>query len=293
MHIRLRTVIVIATLAALVGGGIASTSASAARLAPLPGLVAAAAAPAPPAPPDATAAVTAAAPVAAAAVGALTSSELQFVPVAPCRIVDTRAGGGKLAAGSSRALFVGGTTGFAPQGGTAGGCGVPLAAKAVALSITTTEATGSGRLIAWADGAAQPVSTALSYLSAGNMTGNPIVPTSTAGKIRLASVKAATHVVIDVAGYYVAPMVATIASAGTILSSSGRIVSINHAGTGAYFVTFDRSLTGCAATAQVSAYAFAEGVTSRTRVDGSLVDVRLDNISHNPTDRDFTLMILC
>lgn len=283
MHIRLRNAIAIGTLAALIGGGIASTSASAIRLTEAPSLPTAPTAPA----------VQTDAPVAAAAVGPLTSSELDFVPVAPCRIVDTREAGGKFASGASRALYAGGTVGFVAQGGTANGCGVPLAAKAVALSITTTEATGAGRLIAWADGGAQPSSTALSYLSSGNMTGNPIVPLSAAGKFRLANVKAATHVVIDVAGYYVAPMVATISSSGSVLSSSGRVVSVNHAGTGAYFVTFNRNLTGCASTAQVSAYAFAEGVTSRTRVDGSYIDVRLDNISHNPTDRDFTLMVLC
>ncbi|GAA1975059.1 hypothetical protein GCM10009777_04900 [Microbacterium pumilum] len=287
MYIRLRTAIVIGTLAALIGGGMASISASAVRLTDLPNL--------PPAPTDLPSApVAPAAPaVGAAAVGAVTTSELDFVPVAPCRVVDTRAAGGKFASGASRALFVGGTVGFLGQGGTGNGCGVPLAAKAVALSITTGEATGAGRIVAWADGASQPNSTALSYLSSGSMTGNPIVPLSTTGKIRLLNVKAATHLVIDVAGYYIAPMVATIGSNGSIQSSSGRVLSVNHAGTGAYFVSFDRPLTGCAATAQVSAYAFAEGVTSRTRVDGSLIDVRLDNISHNPTDRDFTLMILC
>lgn len=287
MHVRLRTAIVIGTLAALVGGGVASAADLAVGLSgvrqevPLPS------------PPPSTPLASIEGPVTAAAVGPVTTSELSFVPVAPCRIVDTREAGGAFASGASRALFVGGTQRFVGQGGTADGCGVPLSAKAVALSITTTGATGAGRLIAWADGAAQPNSTALSYLSAGNMTGNPIVPLSAAGKMRLANVKASTHVVIDVAGYYIAPMVATIGPAGSIVSSSGRIVSITHPGTGAYFVVFDRSLVGCAASAQVSAYAFAEGVTSRTRVDGSTVDVRLDNISHNPTDRDFTLMVLC
>ena len=54
-----------------------------------------------------------------------------FVPITPCRIADTRLGGGIVTGSSTRSFYVAGTVGFAPQGGKSGGCGVPLGATAV------------------------------------------------------------------------------------------------------------------------------------------------------------------
>ena len=48
-----------------------------------------------------------------------------FVPVTPCRVVDTRRGGGALGVREVRSWQVGGAGGaFAGQGGRAGGCGI-------------------------------------------------------------------------------------------------------------------------------------------------------------------------
>ena len=58
------------------------------------------------------------------------SPETLFVPIAPCRIIDTRSGGGKIPSGSTRNFVVSGMTGFGGQGGTAGGCGIPTDAIA-------------------------------------------------------------------------------------------------------------------------------------------------------------------
>src|SRR5436305_7260753 len=44
-------------------------------------------------------------------------SDLIFVPVAPCRIIDTRLAGGAIGANATRAFLVTGTTGFEAQGG--------------------------------------------------------------------------------------------------------------------------------------------------------------------------------
>ena len=50
-------------------------------------------------------------------------SDLLFVPVSPCRIIDTRLAGGRIAPGPGgvRHFEVAGTTGFEAQGGQAGG----------------------------------------------------------------------------------------------------------------------------------------------------------------------------
>ena len=49
-----------------------------------------------------------------------------FVPIAPCRIVDTLLAGGALGNGVTRTFYVGGTTNFTAQGGKPGGCGIPI-----------------------------------------------------------------------------------------------------------------------------------------------------------------------
>jgi hypothetical protein len=47
-------------------------------------------------------------------------------------------------------------TGFVPQGGNSGGCGVPTSAIAVRVSVTTTQSAGAGYLIGWPFGQPQP-----------------------------------------------------------------------------------------------------------------------------------------
>ena len=44
-----------------------------------------------------------------------------YTPITPCRIVDTRKAGGAIGA-ETRTYYVAGTFGFAPAGGTSGGC---------------------------------------------------------------------------------------------------------------------------------------------------------------------------
>src|SRR4051794_9493276 len=57
------------------------------------------------------------------------ASDLLFVPVTPCRVIDTRLAGGKVNANEVRSYRIAGTTGFEAQGGHAGGCGIPLGAS--------------------------------------------------------------------------------------------------------------------------------------------------------------------
>ena len=56
----------------------------------------------------------------------------------------------------------GGGTAFAAQGGTSGGCGIPLGASLVEVTVTAVDA-GSGFLRAWPAGKAMPNATFLNY----------------------------------------------------------------------------------------------------------------------------------
>jgi len=141
---------------------------------------------------------------AAAAQDAAATAETLFVAQDPCRIIDTRAGGGKLAANSTRTFFVKGTTGFAPQGGKTGGCGIPEFAAAVAVSVTTTNSSANNRLVTFPAGSPVPTSTTVSYLKSANVTGSTIVQlASGTGKVlAIHNFNATTHVVVDVVGYF-------------------------------------------------------------------------------------------
>ncbi|MDY0908397.1 hypothetical protein [Microbacterium sp. CFBP9034] len=179
-----------------------------------------------------------------------TEKEYLYVPIKPCRIVDTRKAGGKLAVNEQRAFVVKGTTAFVPQGGTSGGCGIPAGATSATFSFTTTEATGKGRLNAWPNGVSEPGSTVLSYTNANKVTSNPTVALQQTGSphLRVRNYDYSTHLVVDVTGYYIGQMYAYVNSGGT-LGGSSRVVSAAKIGTGMYNVTFDTPLTGCVAVA--------------------------------------------
>lgn len=148
----------------------------------------------------------------AAALGDATS-DLVFVPLPPCRILDTRnSGGGKMAAGETRSFQVAGVTEFGPQGGNLGGCGVPPgsaepAAAAVMINMVAVDPDGKGNLLAWAFGEPTPLAASLNFqkldLNIANglivpIAGTNLVPADLNIKANFAPV----HVVADVTGYF-------------------------------------------------------------------------------------------
>jgi hypothetical protein len=161
--------------------------------------------------------------------------------------VDTRVHGGPLGAGASRDFFLGGTAGFSNQGGTAGGCGVPLNATGVAITITTVSATHNGFLKVWRTGATEPGTSFMNYGTAFNASVAGTVGISAAGKTRVRNFLAQAQLVIDVAGYYVAPLFASVNSGGTLVTGSRVTNAFLISGTTAsYEVDFDRDVSHCA-----------------------------------------------
>ena len=152
--------------------------------------------------------------VTAAALGSAVS-ELTFVPVPPCRIIDTRlSGAGKLIPGVVRDFQVAGLTEFDPQGGKVGGCGIPPGgaepnAAAVAINIFAVTPEGSGNLRAWAYGQEVPLAAAITYDNLGpffSISNGIVVPIAGTNTVPAdLSVRAdfnATHFAADVTGYF-------------------------------------------------------------------------------------------
>jgi hypothetical protein len=127
-----------------------------------------------------------------------TASSLQFFPLTPCRVADTRnatgaLGGPSLAENDSRAFPV-----------QSSACGIPSTAKAYSLNITAVPHDSLGFLTAWPSGQAQPVVSTLNS-STGAITANAaIVPAGNSGEISI-FVSDASDVILDVDGYFAPP----------------------------------------------------------------------------------------
>jgi hypothetical protein len=180
--------------------------------------------------------------------------EDQFVPITPCRIVDTRAGGGALAAGTIRDFYVGGTVGFAPQGGKSGGCGIPIGATSIAAVLTAVTPSHAGFLRAWPQSSPEPAATILNYSTVTSGTGATLsIKANGAPALRVHNYAGATQLVIDVTGYYADPIegliytgsTSTPASDGYVYSGSPRLLSVTWIATGIADVKVDRDVTYC------------------------------------------------
>jgi hypothetical protein len=152
---------------------------------------------------------------AAAAIGD-SANDYVFVPVPPCRVFDTRVGGGIVAANTTRHFVIAGTPGLvnlSSQGGSASGCGIPLGntdplAAAVALNLVAVTPAGAGNLRAWEFDQPIPSASVLNYANvpALNIANGVIVPIAGVGStlydLSIRADVAATHVVGDVTGYF-------------------------------------------------------------------------------------------
>ena len=130
-----------------------------------------------------------------------------FVPITPCRVVDTRVAPGRLSAGEELEFDV--RDGFLEyRGGNPEGCGVPDGAVAVEASFTAVEPAGAGFLRVWRYGDEEPASTGtvLNFTPGQNITNTGTIPISAPrgvwdGSLRLFG--ASSDLVVDVNGYFI------------------------------------------------------------------------------------------
>ena len=149
-------------------------------------------------PPDNWAAPATWSPAKSRGVGTMDlTNPLPLVPLAPCRIVDTR-GGAPITGG----IFTGGSD--VRSYAVSGICGIPSSARALSLNFTITGPgqTGPGFLLAWPTGGAVPPVSILNWDHFQAQIANAaVVPTNTSVSFTV-NVSAPTHVIIDVNGYY-------------------------------------------------------------------------------------------
>ena len=119
----------------------------------------------------------------------------QFVPVSPCRVMDTRGangtfGGPSIAGGATRSVSV-------PQSA----CNIPATAQAYSLNVTVVPPGSLTYLSIWPTGEPQPVVSTLNSLDGRIVANAAIVPAGTNGAISV-YVSNTTDVIIDINGYF-------------------------------------------------------------------------------------------
>jgi glucose/arabinose dehydrogenase len=123
----------------------------------------------------------------------------KFVPLTPTRVMDTRNGlgfsGGRVGADSTISLSLAGSV-------------VPSTAVAVAYNVTATDDQGPGFLTLWPAGTRKPDTSSVNFAGAEDVANAAVVAVGPAGATNIYS-STATHVVIDVTGYWLPATTAT------------------------------------------------------------------------------------
>ncbi|MGI9093832.1 MAG: hypothetical protein ACR2FF_10465 [Mycobacteriales bacterium] len=226
------------------------------------------------------------------------TNESTFTQITPCRVIDTRAQS-PIASGTARSFKVRGSVGFTLQGGHNGGCNIPNDAVAVALNVTTLDATGHGGVVrAYPQGAAKP-STAIASINQGLTltSGGTValcVPAASCGgfALRIAADFGSTDVLVDATGYYRNQAYALVNADSSLGAHSSRVLSAQQVGA-AYFyqVNFDRDVSSCS----YQATGYFGGIFEVEPRSGvaDAVFVASYNDSGTPTSLPFYLTVTC
>jgi len=126
---------------------------------------------------------------------------LQFVPLTPCRIVDTRNPDG--AFGGPALAGVNATRTFAIRQST---CLVPADAQAYSLNVTVVPSGPLSYLTMWPSGQGRPVVSTLNSWSGTVVANAAIVPAGTGGSINVFA-SDPTQLILDINGYFAPPSV--------------------------------------------------------------------------------------
>ncbi len=119
---------------------------------------------------------------------------LQFVPVTPCRLVDTRQTGDPIQGGTSQSYTL-------PQ---LGGCNIPTSAAAYSLNVTVVPHTTLQYLTIWPTGEAQPYVSTMNSPDGRIKANAAIVSAGTSGAVSI-YVTDTSDVILDIDGYFAQP----------------------------------------------------------------------------------------
>lgn len=237
-----------------------------------------------------------------AAVGPITS-EMRTVAIEPCRIVDTRFGGGGRLSNETRNFDARGA--LSGQGG-ASDCGIPSSAEAIEGNITAVDPGPKGflRVKAFDGDANIPSGTVVNYAGSGitNATTIPLCVGACATDFSIGATGNSTHVVIDVTAYMVPPMFITFGGDdGNVTVSAKRLQFNTDVGTGVYTfdVTDGTDISGCAFSGTAGESDDSndqfddDRIVGAHAIDKDTIEVTAVNSAGTAVDEDIMLVVHC
>ena len=125
--------------------------------------------------------------------GVNVAQPLRFVPITPCRIIDTRkpAGAPSIAGGTSRDINI-----------PSSSCSIPSTAQAYSLNVAVVPPGPLGFLTLWPTGGTQPQASTLNSVDGRIKSNAAIIPAGTNGSISVFASNT-TDVILDINGYFV------------------------------------------------------------------------------------------
>jgi hypothetical protein len=150
--------------------------------------------------------------------------DLVYVPVTPCRVLDTRLAGGTIPAGGTRSFDIAAAANYTAQGGSATDCNVGNvgAIGSAVINFTVVTPTIAGYITAFEFGGTQPLAATVNYV-AGDIRGNlaivPLDGNSADNDISVFTF-AETHVVGDIVGYFIAPQATGLECTATFVTQN-------------------------------------------------------------------------
>ena len=141
-------------------------------------------------------------------------SAASYVPVTPCRAVDTR----NAAGGLGGPIMTGGSIRSFPIPSSP--CGIPANASAYSFNLAVVPSGPLGFVTIWPTGESQPVASNISSYNGEILSNAVLVGVGTSGAVSV-YVSNTTHVVLDISGYFVAQNSSTSTAVGTGASNAG------------------------------------------------------------------------
>ncbi|KAF1707604.1 hypothetical protein [Pseudoxanthomonas sacheonensis] len=197
------------------------------------------------------------------------AADLVFVPIPPCRILDTRLAVGAIAAGTTRGVDVSAVSDYSFQGGDASNCsgmGAAGSFAAVAVNFTSVTPAQTGYFTAFPFLGTQPLAATQVYTAGGILSNFAIVRLdqgASANEMNIYSERQ-LHLVADVVGYYINPQ----ATALDCVDTADTVVSVAAGATAnavapACTATYTQTATNCeSSTWQMPFVFFSGGVCS-------------------------------
>ncbi len=123
-----------------------------------------------------------------------------FVPITPCRIMDTRT---STNVGPRTTPVLGGTPYTIQILGTNGNCSIPANATAVNMNVTSVNPSAAGFLTVWPSTSARPLSSSLNWTAGQAPTPNSVnAALGSTGQVSFYASAGVVDLVADVTGYY-------------------------------------------------------------------------------------------